>query len=166
MQSASRQAVKSCSEAVGLRVVQARSGGRTCRGKNGCRVSRVDFAHGWAKSFTRVATLRFLQAELSKAVVQLVGGRTQAFTTAFGNFRSPVTRPQTLNIEQTVPGKAIAQIDEKNTTLQPVPPSPGPRRRSFRTWPGCNVSARRLHHWTAMQVHAARMAHLSARRCP
>jgi len=61
MQSASRQAVKSCSEAVGLRVVQARSGGRTCRGKNGCRVSRVDFAHGWAKSFTRVATLRSLE---------------------------------------------------------------------------------------------------------
>ena len=58
MQSASRQAVKSSSEAVGLRVVQARSGGRTCRGKKGCRVSRVDFAHGWGKSFTRVATLR------------------------------------------------------------------------------------------------------------
>ncbi len=58
MQSASRQAVKSSSVAVGLRVVQARSEGRTCRGKKGCRVSRVDFAHGWAKSFTRVATLR------------------------------------------------------------------------------------------------------------
>lgn len=60
MQSASRQAVKSCSEAVGLRIVQARSGGRTCRGKKGCRVSRVDFAHGGAKSITRVATLRRL----------------------------------------------------------------------------------------------------------
>ena len=65
MQSASRQAVKSCSEAVGLRVVQARSGGRTCRGNIGCRVSRVDFAHGWAKSFTRVATLRFKPFEIA-----------------------------------------------------------------------------------------------------
>ncbi len=102
MQSASRQAVKSCSEAVGLRVVQARSGGRTCRGKKGCRVSRVDFAHGWAKSFTRVATLRRPSSPLSQkisgtalpvvAVAAMGSSWCGAWTTA-NTLKSPATWP-------------------------------------------------------------------------